>query len=195
MAPRYEWREGKLFDNGEASSGAASTPAASGGVPDGTLRLHELSDRIRRAIEDSFPRRVWVVAEIAEIERSLRRPHWFFKLCGADRRSSRRQSMAAVLWNDDHRRLFGRGGVLKGAIEPKDGIEVRALVEVGFYPSGGGVRLVVRDIDPTYTLGRLAIERQRLIDALTKSGALTAVHLTPVSRFLLRTTRVNPASR
>lgn len=156
------WRDGSLFAN----------QARSDELPPGTLRIAELATRVHQALRDVFARRVWVVGEVAELGRSLGKKHWFFQLCGNDAATGRRFAMGAVLWGDEQLRLFGRGGSLRGVIEPADGIEIRALVEVDFNALSGALRLVIRDIDPTFTLGRIAIERRKLIDKLTLAGVM-----------------------
>ncbi len=140
-------------------------------LPPDTLSVSDLASRIQNALKTAFPRRVWVVGEASELERSLHKPHWFFRLCEVDARSGKKHAIGAVLWSSEARRLFGRGGVLDGVIEPKDGIEIRALCDVDFYRPNGDLRLVVRDIDPAYTLGKIVLERRKLIERLAAEGA------------------------
>ncbi len=147
--------------------GDASSP-----VPADTWRLSRLAQEIRSALERNFPRRIWVIAEVSELERSLSKPHWFFRLAETDEASGQRYGLGAVIWQGDQRRLFGPGGTLRGVVEPKDGIEIRALVEIDFWPPRGDLRLVVRDIDPTWTLGKIALQRKILLEKLTREGVL-----------------------
>lgn len=147
-------------------------PAARRPLPQDTLRVSELAGRIQGALKVAFPRRIWLVGEVAELERSLRKPHWFFRLCESNPDDGKRYQLGAVIWSTEQRRLFGPGGTLAGVIEPRDGIEIRALVDLDFYPPNGDLRLVVRDVDPAYTLGVIALERQRLIDQLAREGVL-----------------------
>ena len=60
----------------------------------------------------------------------------------------------------------------ENAFQLKDDIEVKFLCKVDFYPPHGAVRLIVESIDPVYTLGKIAQERQRLIALLKKKGVL-----------------------
>lgn len=150
-------------------------------LPPGTLRVSQLADRIQGAIKASFPRRMWVVGETAELERSLHRPHWFFRLVEKEAADGKRYALGAVIWSFDQKRLFGTGGTLERVFQPKDGVEIRANIELDYYGPNGDLRLVVRDIDPAYTLGKLALERQQLIEKLTKEGVLAQqkAHATP----------------
>lgn len=145
---------------------------AAGSLPPGTLRVSMLAQRIQTALKNAFPRRIWLVGETAELERSLHKPHWFFRLVEKEAEDGKRYALGAVIWQGDVRRLFGPGGPLHRVLEPKDGIEIRVLVDIDFYAPNGDLRLVVREIDPAYTLGKMALERQQLIEKLTKDGTL-----------------------
>lgn len=144
-------------------------PAA---LPADTLGVAALARGIRDALRQAFPSRVWVVGEASELERNAHRRHWFFKLSETCADDGKQYSLSAVLWGGDVKRLFGRGGELDGVIEPRDGIEIRALCDIDFYPPHGALRLVVRAIDPAYTLGRMALEKKELIERLQREGLL-----------------------
>ena len=58
----------------------------------------------------------------------------------------------------------------KVRIELKDDIEVKFLCTVDFYPPYGRIRLVVENIDPFYTIGKLAQEKQKLIATLRRTS-------------------------
>ncbi|MFH0945336.1 MAG: exodeoxyribonuclease VII large subunit [Planctomycetota bacterium] len=141
-------------------------------LPADTLSVSALARGIQVALREAFPRRVWVVGEAAELERNAHRQHWFFRLCETNPEDGKQYALSAVLWGSEVSRLFGEGGALDGVIEPRDGIEVRALCDVDFYPPHGVLRLVVRDIDPAYTLGKMALEKRRLVECLQKEGVL-----------------------
>ena len=68
----------------------------------------------------------------------------------------------------------------------KDDIEVKFLCRVDFYPPHGAVRLVVESIDPIYTLGKIAQEKQKLIAQLKEKGVLEKNKTVPLSRVPLR---------
>ena len=138
------------------------------------IGIAALARRIQTTLKDAFPRRIWVTGEASELERARARRsrHWFFNLAEEDPNDGKTHALGAVLWQSEVRRLFGRGGSLEGVIEPRDGIQIRALCDVDFYPPSGDLRLVVRDIDPEYTLGSLLIEKRRLIERLSREGVL-----------------------
>jgi exodeoxyribonuclease VII large subunit len=59
-----------------------------------------------------------------------------------------------------------------GALRMTDGIEVRIRGRLGFYERRGTVQLRMTWIDPEYTAGRLAAERERLLATLAAEGLL-----------------------
>lgn len=137
-----------------------------------TMRISELSGRIQGAIKQSFPNRVWVVGELTGFERNQSRRHWFFQLTENDPSTGRTYSLDVVIWDDERRLLFGRAGKLKGDVELRDGLQIRALVQVDFPAKTGRLQLSIRDIDAAHTLGRIALDRKRLIERLSAEGLL-----------------------
>ena len=55
-----------------------------------------------------------------------------------------------------------------------DGVEVRIRGRVDFYPPTGRLQLVMNGIDPVFTVGRLAADRERVLRVLAADGLLRA---------------------
>ena len=53
-----------------------------------------------------------------------------------------------------------------------DGVEVRIRGRVDFYPPTGRLQLVMNGIDPVFTVGRLAADRERVLRMLAAEGLL-----------------------
>jgi exodeoxyribonuclease VII large subunit len=137
------------------------------------LKVSELNYFIKDVLTSGFPQPVWVCGEIQQYDRNKNKKHSFFELVEKDAVSSeilariglvifanRKPSIAEVL------------GKSENAFTLKDDIEVKFLCLVDFYPPHGAVRLIVEGIDPTYTLGKIAQEKQRLIALLKGRGVL-----------------------
>ena len=177
--PADQWRPA-------SEVGGGSEPPPERVLPPDTLSISTLARRIRAALRSTFPGRVWVVGEAFELERNAHRKHWFFRLSETSPEDGKQYALSAVLWAADVSRLFGPGGRLEGIIEPRDGIELRVLCDVDFYPPTGDLRLVVRDVDPAYTLGKLALEKQQLVERLTREGVLARQRQLVLSELPLR---------
>src|SRR3954454_5334368 len=130
-----------------------------------TYSVAELSAGIGAALSRAFPDEVWVLGEIA----NLSRPgsgHVYFDLVGDGCR------LRVTLWESDKRVV---NAVLKragGAVRMSDGTEVRIRARVQWWAEGGQASLRMLSIDTAYTLGRLAEERELLLQRLRAAGLL-----------------------
>lgn len=139
-----------------------------------TLTVSELSQRIAAVLRKGFTAPVWVEGEI----HSLSRPasgHVYFDLVEPSA-TGRRQaaSIPVVLWESDK---HGINATLKesgAGLRMTDGLAVRIRGTVSFYNAQSRVQLQMSAIDPAYTLGRMAAERDRLLQALAAEGLLDA---------------------
>jgi exodeoxyribonuclease VII large subunit len=77
-------------------------------------------------------------------------------------------------------------GSAANAFTLKDDIEVKFLCRIDFYPPHGAMRLIVESIDPVYTLGKIAQEKQRLIAKLRSGGILEKNKILTLSEVPLR---------
>lgn len=139
-----------------------------------TFTISEVSKGIQQALKAAFSGMIWIVGEIQGLDRAKHGKHWYFQLCETDG-DGEVYRLSSTLWNRTRDSLFGPRGKLKGVInadEPLDGIKVRALCKIDFYPPFGKLSLHVHDIDPAYTLGDLEARRQALIEKLTQQGVL-----------------------
>lgn len=137
------------------------------------LKVSELNQFIQQVIHAGFPEKVWVCGEIQGYNRSKTKKHIFFDLCEKDiETKSVLAKIGLVIFSN--RKPFLHNIFLESGnpFELKDDIEVKFLCKVDFYPPHGAMRLIVESIDPAYTLGKIAAEKQRLIALLKKNGTL-----------------------
>ena len=151
-----------------------------------TLTVSELSQRIATVLRKGFTAPVWVEGEI----HSLSRPasgHVYFDLVEPSA-TGRRQaaSIPVVLWESDK---HGVNQTLKesgAGLRMTDGLAVRIRGTVSFYNAQSRVQLQMSAIDPAHTLGRMAAERDRLLQALAAEGLLEANGRRPLPPVPLR---------
>ena len=137
------------------------------------LTVSDLNRFIKDVLNAGFPRPVWVCGEIQQYDRNKGKKHIFFELVEKDPRSE--EILARVGLVIFANRKMAIDQILaqsENAFALKDDIEVKFLCAVDFYPPHGAVRLIVEEIDPTYTLGKIAQEKQKLIAALKEKGVL-----------------------
>ncbi len=140
-------------------------------MSDEFLTVSELGNYVRDILKSGFPRAVWVCGEIQELREKSN--HLYFTLSEKDKNSNQVVAKIGVsLWATMRPRIDAILKKAENAFQLKEDIEVKLLCKVDFYPPFGQIRLIVEGIDPIYTLGKIAQDRQRLIAALKQKGVL-----------------------
>jgi exodeoxyribonuclease VII large subunit len=130
------------------------------------IDLLELQARIKEGIEDAFPGRFWVKAEIASFN-PRSNGHCYLEL-SQSRSGQPVAQIRAMIWKWNYPRL--RAFFEQAAGQPlQAGISVLVKVQVS-YSELYGISLFIEDIDPAFTLGEKAMERKRTIEFLTREG-------------------------
>lgn len=133
------------------------------------LGLFEVLQHLRRTVLLNFPESLWIKAEIAQVRES--RGHVYLELIEKDSNTAEWIAQAgAVLWQNQRIALTRKiGGQLRALLQ--EGMEVLLKARVDFHERYG-LKLVIDDIDPAYTVGQLAIERQKKLEALQHEGLI-----------------------
>src|SRR5262245_40109888 len=144
-----------------------------------TLSVPELGEAIGASLRGAFPDEVWVRGVIRNLNPGRRGGTVWFDLvepaAGSDvSRMSRPPvaSLPVVLFDLARRRVNARLTDAGGGVRMTDGTEVRLRGRVTFWERGGRLQLQMSDIDPAFTLGRLAADRDRLLRTLAAEGLL-----------------------
>lgn len=152
-----------------------------------TFTVSELGVVLRAALEQAMPYGVWVEGEISGISRS-RNGHVYFDLTEPSEVPGALPlaTVPVVLFRDNRdrvNRLLKRHG---NPIRMSDGVRIRIQGVVDYYPPQGRIQLRMSAIDPTFTLGMLAAERDALMAALSEAGLLRANAGRPLPALPLR---------
>ena len=135
--------------------------------------VSELNQFIKNVIQSGFPQAIWVCGEIQNYERSKNKKHVFFEIVEKDPDSKDvKAKIDIVIFAGMKTQIKNILKQSENAFDLRDDIEVKFLCDVDFYVPSGRVNLIVRGIDPAYTLGKLAQEKQRLIALLKEKGIL-----------------------
>lgn len=134
-----------------------------------TYSLFELNEYIRRILALNLADAVWVTCEIAQFNES--RGNYFLELVEkSDEDDSIIARTEAAIWGASYRQLRKKIG--KKLVEIlQEGLEVKVQVRVSFHERYG-LKMVIEDVDPTYTLGKLALKRQQTIERLEQEGKI-----------------------
>ena len=169
-------RTGATTRQGALPMGApASDRAANGDDAEpqraAALSVSELNHRIRDGLRELFPGAFWVCGEIVDFDKSAGRTHRFFQLVEKARGEVRPVAVVEVaLFGSTAERLLPTLERHEPPLTLRDGIEIRALVKLDYYPGTGRLQVVVQDIDPTFTLGKLALSREQVLRELLQLG-------------------------
>ena len=131
------------------------------------ITLFELNRLVREAIEIEMPDEYWVEAEVAECREA--RGHCYLELIEKDEQTATPIAKAsAKCW-------ASKWAVVKPYFERTTGQRLVAGMKVllKVYPQfheAFGFSWIVTDIDPTYTLGDMARQRQEIIRQLKAEG-------------------------
>ena len=132
------------------------------------LELTELLARVKERVEDAFPERYWVKAEIGSWSPRAN-GHCYLNLTQSDRGKPVADIRAMIWkWNFPQLKAFFEhetGQTLQA------GITVLVRVQVSFSEMFG-MSLFIDDIDPAFTVGEQALAKKRAIEKLTAGGYL-----------------------
>lgn len=130
--------------------------------------VSQLTQEIREFLGEAFPG-VWVVGEAQRVFTS-RNGHLYFELVEKGRRDEIIGKLDCVVWRRDYERL--RKLLARSGQELGEGHQIRCGGQIDFYGAAGRLQLVVRELDPLFSLGQLEQRRRQTLDSLKKSGLL-----------------------
>ena len=130
------------------------------------IDLLELQTRIKEGIQDAFPGRYWVNAEISSWSPRAN-GHCYLTLTQS-RAGKPVAESRAMIWKWHYTQIVRYFEEATGQ-KLQAGITVLVKVQVSFSELYG-ISLYIEDIDAAFTLGEQALERKRAIERLTKDG-------------------------
>ncbi len=132
------------------------------------ISLQHLNELIKSTLDRHLQPAYWVMAEIGEFRDSVR-GHVYLDLI--EKQSSQiTAKIRGNIWSYTYQGISKRFESTTGE-SLRSGMKILALVNVQFHEVYG-MSLIVKDIDPNYTLGERAKRRQEVIDQLTREGLI-----------------------
>lgn len=123
--------------------------------------------RVRQAVVAEFPAPVWVRGEVTGIRRTSGGAV-FFRLADPERPGASLDVAARGRVMAEIDRALASSGL--GSI--RDGIEVRVEGTVDLAPTQSRLRLSLLAVDPTFTAGKLALDRADILRRMTADGTI-----------------------
>jgi exodeoxyribonuclease VII large subunit len=126
--------------------------------------LYELNNLIKSVLETAFPERFLVTAEIASCDV---KNHCYLTLVEKDENTIIAE-IKAIIWSNRYQTLSTSFRDATG-VELSKGIKILFQASVSFHERYG-LKLIIENIDPSYTIGELAVKRKEILERLTKEG-------------------------
>ena len=133
---------------------------------DPTYSVSELADAINGVLRSQFDGGVWVRGEIQGWNE--RGPHAYFRLVEV---TDTGKAVVSVQFFAPQRNKL-RSLLLKNGLHLADGLKVRIHGHLDFFAGGGTLGLKMSGIDPRFTLGELALQRDDVLRRLGEAGLL-----------------------
>ncbi|MFN0060198.1 MAG: exodeoxyribonuclease VII large subunit [Planctomycetota bacterium] len=135
------------------------------------LTVSALNERVRTALQRSFPATFWLVGEVMGFDRNAHKKHIYFQLAEkADGDDRPRAVVTAVLFERTKNDVAARLKSSADGLELRDGLRVLMRVRVDLYVAQGSYQIVVEDIDPDFALGEIARRRERILAEVERLG-------------------------
>ena len=150
--------------------------------------VKQLASMIKNTVEEKFTDSVWVVGEIQDFRHGKK--DYYFSLAHCDPQdftttSNNDQSsnsafeitkkkstivIKTIIWSNVYQRLLSIHG--KKAIDNllTNGIIVKLRAKINFFLNQSTISLYVNDIDPAFTKGHLALQREKITNYLIKKN-------------------------
>ena len=132
------------------------------------IDLLELQNRLKQGIEGLFSSRIWIKAEISAVK-ARSGGHCYMELSQSDDNGLVAKA-SAIIWSSRFRFIAPYFESVTGS-PLKEGMTVLVEVQVN-YSQLYGMSLIINDIDPEYSLGVRALERQKTIERLQAEGLM-----------------------
>ncbi len=138
-------------------------------MPEG-LSLSEFNARIEDHLNGkSDIQNQWVIAECSDM-RLNRSGHCYTELIEKDDQGTTVAKVSAAIWAGNYRKLYEKFLNATGQVLAT-GMKVLVNVTATFHRLYG-IKVVINDIDPSYTMGDMERQRQEILKRLTTDGVI-----------------------
>lgn len=133
------------------------------------LTVGEVLRKLREVVVGGFPSPVWVRGEISGLRRT-NRGAGFMRVADPGSPGSSLEATARGMVMSEVDRVLTEAGL--GSL--RDGVEVRMRGTIDLDQRGSTVRLSILEVDPAFTVGRLALDREAVLRRMATDGSLGA---------------------
>jgi exodeoxyribonuclease VII large subunit len=132
------------------------------------LSISEISNNIKQVLQENLERVYWIVGEIGEISVNFK-GHCYLELLDKEEFSENITArIKATIWAQKFRMIEAYFSTSTGQ-ELSEGMKVLIKARVEYHELYG-ISLNILDIDPSFTVGELARQKQLIINQLVEEG-------------------------
>ena len=138
----------------------SNTPFDAGAQTVEGLSVKELMDKVDLHIKQAFPRAVWVYGEIQSL--NVRSGAVYLQIADFKENSSKSNTITinCTIWKQAILAVEKRfNGKLASVLQ--EGLKIRVLSQLNLFKDRASLSLNILDIDPSFTKGALALEREK----------------------------------
>lgn len=136
-------------------------------LPEKYFSLSELANSIQSVVRNNYAKSYWIKAEVAKLNYYQKSGHCYPDLVEKSEEKILAQ-MRGIIWSSDFQRITLEF-VNKTGQHLTEGMEILFLCKPEYSPNHG-LSLLISDINPEFTLGKLVLEKQKTIVQLKANG-------------------------
>jgi exodeoxyribonuclease VII large subunit len=177
LGPQGDAAEAKTRDGDEARPGADST------LPR-FFSITQYNRSVERLVKREVPK-IWVQGTITQL--NVRGRVAYLTLAEFETDDAKpKAALDVFLWAGELEAFNARFAALPTPFQLKVMLKVAVQLEAGFYVPTGRFQPRILDVDARFTLGELALTRQKILAALKRDGLLTRNKALPLAMCPLR---------
>ena len=131
----------------------------------------QLGNFLKDGLNNLFPQDFWIEGQISNFRIVPKSGHAYFDLIDpvSEQGSQPMGKFSVALWSSQRLKI-NKTLQHKSELILANDINVKILAHLDFWPPGGRLQLIMRDVDPQFTFGHLAQEKEKLLQILKVEG-------------------------
>tara|TARA_B100001123_G_scaffold135064_2_gene156672 strand:- start:3147 stop:4406 length:1260 start_codon:yes stop_codon:yes gene_type:complete len=141
----------------------------------------QLGNFLREGLSSLFPHYFWIEGQISNLRTVPKSGHTYFDLIDpiSEQGAQPMGKFSVALWKSQRSEINKDLDKQSDLILAED-VQVKILAHLDFWPPGGRLQLIMHDVDPQFTLGHLAQEKEKLLQTLKEEGLIDKNKLLPI---------------
>lgn len=141
-----------------------------------TWTIAQLTEWVNAVITETLGGEIWIEGEITNISRSAKGHVYFTLIEPGASHGAAPHSLAVTLFNWHRQNVNQHLTRSGGSVRMDNGVRVRIRGGIEIYGARSQLQMKMTGIDPAFTLGTMAADRERLLRTLAAEGLLEANH-------------------